>query len=348
MARLAASGAVTGAEVLIRGIMADYRGLGLGKVHREEILSSRRGIDTMPMHLLDRRQFGARCAAYSLGVPVLDALLAAPATAEVPGSGAESKSVARTVKLPDGTVVPALGQGCWHLGEGRHAQRAEEDALRLGISLGMSVIDTAENYGGGRSEEIIGRVIAGQREQVFLVSKVEPENALAVARACAASLARLRTDYLDLYLLHAPVPGRQLAGVVAEFERLRAAGKVRAWGVSNFNVGQMEDLFRVPDGQRCAINQVPYSINNRRIESDVLPWCTQHNVPVMAYSPLGGDKSALLRDPKLTQLAATYGCSVAALVLAWVIRSGNVIAIPESGSAAHVRENAVALTLKVS
>jgi diketogulonate reductase-like aldo/keto reductase len=252
------------------------------------------------------------------------------------------------VKLPDGTVVPALGQGCWRLGEGKHPLAAEEEALLTGISLGMTVIDTAENYGGGRSEEIIGRVIAGQRDRIFLVSKVEPENSRDIARACAASLARLRTDYLDLYLLHAPVPGRQLSGFVAQFERLRTAGKIRAWGVSNFNTGQMEDLFGVPDGPRCATNQVAYSLGNRHIESDMLPWCTQHNMPVMAYSPLGGDNSALLRDPTLARIAATKGCSAAAVALAWVIRSGTVVAIPESGSPAHVRENAVALTMTVS
>src|SRR5258706_3701247 len=302
----------------------------------------------MRMYLLSRRQFGARCAAYGLWFPALDALVAGPASAEVPGTGAESKPVARTVKLPDGTTVPALGQGCWHLGEGKHPLPAEEEALRTGISLGMTVIDTAENYGGGRSEEIISHVVAGQRDRLFLVSKVEPENSSAIARACAASLARLRTDFLDLYLLHAPVPSRRLSGVVEQFERLRAAGKIRAWGVSNFNTGQMEDLFRVPDGHRCATNQVAYSLNNRRIASDVLPWCTQHNMPVMAYSPLGGDNSALLRDPALARIAATYGCSAAAVALAWVIRSGNVIAIPESGSPAHVKENAVALSLTLT
>jgi diketogulonate reductase-like aldo/keto reductase len=302
----------------------------------------------MPGHLLNRRQFAARCAAWGLGFRALDALAAVPAAEEVSGAGTESKSVARTVRFPDGTTVPALGQGGWHLGEGRHSLSAEEEALRLGVSLGMTVIDTAENYGDGHSEEIIGRVIAGQRDRVFLVSKVEPENALAAARACEASLARLRTDYLDLYLLHAPVPKRQLSGVVAGFERLRAAGKIRGWGVSNFDTTQMEDLFRVPDGHRCATNQVAYSLNNRRIESDVLPWCTQKNMPVMAYSPLGGEDHLLVRDPTLMRMAAMHGCSAAAVALAWVIRSGNVIAIPESGSPAHVKENAVALTLALS
>ena len=153
-----------------------------------------------------------------------------------------------------------------------------------------------------------------------------------IARACEASLARLGTDHLDLYLLHWPVPNTQFSGVVAGFEQLRAAGKIRAWGVSNFNVSQMEDLFRVPDGHHCATNQVPYSLNNRGIERDLLPWCKQHDVPVMAYSPLGGDNNLLVGDRTLARIGAVHDCSAAAVALAWVIRNGNVIAIPESGS----------------
>jgi diketogulonate reductase-like aldo/keto reductase len=222
----------------------------------------------------------------------------------------------------------------------------EEDALRTGISLGMTLLDTSGNYGRGRSEEFLSHVLAGQRDRIFLVSKVEGDEISGdgIARACAASLARLRTDYLDLYLLHWPVPAREFPGVVAGFEKLRAAGKIRAWGVSNFNVGQMEDLFRVPDGQHCATNQVPYSLNNRHIEADVLPWCKQHNMPVMAYSPLGGDKHLVVGDRTVAQIGAAHGCAAAAVALAWVIRSGNVFAIPESGSPAHVRENAAALS----
>ena len=169
-----------------------------------------------------------------------------------------------------------------------------------------------------------------------------------MARACEASLARLGTNYLDLYLLHWPVSSTQFSGVVAGFEQLRRTGKIRAWGVSNFNSGQMEDLFRVPDGHRCATNQVPYSLNNRHIERDLLSWHKQHNVPVMAYSPLGGDKSLLVGDRTLAQIGALHECSAAAVALAWVIRSGNVIAIPESGSPVHVKENAVALSLALT
>ena len=169
-----------------------------------------------------------------------------------------------------------------------------------------------------------------------------------IARACDASLARLGTDHLDLYLLHWPVPNTQFFGVVAGFEQLRAAGKIRAWGVSNFNVSQMEDLFRVPAGDRCATNQVPYSLNNRGIEPDLLTWCKQHDVPVMAYSPLGGDNHLLVGDRTLARIGAAHGCSAAAVALAWVIRNGNVIAIPESGVPAHVKENAVALSLTLT
>jgi diketogulonate reductase-like aldo/keto reductase len=304
----------------------------------------------MNKHLLNRRQFSARCAAFGLSFPALGATLAAQAAAQVPGADAASKPAARTVKLPDGTTVPPLGQGCWHLGQGRHPVGVEEQALRMGISLGMTLIDTSGNYGNGRSEEFLNHVIAGQRDRIFLVSKVEGNEVSGdgIARACAASLARLGTGYLDLYLLHWPVPSAQFSGVVAAFEQLRAAGKIRAWGVSNFNVSQMEDLFRVPDGHRCATNQVPYSLNNRRIERDVIPWCKQHNIPVMAYSPLGGDKNLVVGDRTLAQVGTIYGCSAAAVALAWAIRSGGVIAIPESGSPAHVKENAVALSITLT
>jgi diketogulonate reductase-like aldo/keto reductase len=300
--------------------------------------------------LLNRRQFSARCAAFGLAFPALSSMIAAQATAQALGTGAASRPAARTVKLPDGTTVPALGQGCWQLGQGRHPLAVEEEAMRTGFSLGMTLIDTSGDYGDGRSEQVINHVIAGQRDRVFLVSKVEADQVSGdgIARACAASLARLGSEYLDLYLLHWPVPSAQFTGVVAAFEQLRAAGKIRAWGVSNFNVDQMEDLFRVPDGHRCATNQVPYSLNNRRIERDVLPWCKQHNLPVMAYSPLGGGNNLVIGDRTLAQVGTIHGCSAAAVALAWVIRSGNVIAIPESGSPAHVKENAVALSIALT
>jgi diketogulonate reductase-like aldo/keto reductase len=294
----------------------------------------------MNKQLLDRREFNGLCGALGLSLslvgPTLVALSSAPA-----------RAASRTVKFPDGTIVPALGQGSANLGQARRPEAAEEDALRTGLSLGMTLIDTAEMYGNGRSEELIGRVITGQRDRVFLVSKVWPNHVRGdgIARACDASLVRLGTDHLDLYLLHWPSRDTDLSSIVGAFESLRAAGKIRAWGVSNFKVSDMEDLFRVPRGDRCATNQVLYNLDNRGIERDLLPWCEQHGMPVMAYSPLGGAGASLLRDPTLERIGAAHSCSAAAVALAWTIRNGHVIAIPESGSAGHVKENAVALSL---
>jgi diketogulonate reductase-like aldo/keto reductase len=303
----------------------------------------------MNKRLLNRRQFSVQCAAFGLAFPALRGF-AAQATAQVPATGAAAKPAAATVKFPDGTTVPPLGQGCWHLGQDRHPLAVEEQALRTGISSGMTLIDTSGNYGHGRSEQFISRVISGQRERIFLVSKVEGDEVAGdgIARACAASLARLGTDYLDLYLLHWPTPDADLSSIVGAFERLRAAGRIRAWGVSNFEVSDMGALFRVPQGDRCATNQVLYNLDNRGIEQNLLPWCKQHAMPIMAYSPLGGAGVGLLRDPTLAHIGVAHNCSAAAVALAWTIRTGNVIAIPESGSAEHVRENAVALSLALT
>jgi diketogulonate reductase-like aldo/keto reductase len=289
------------------------------------------------MNKLNRREFSVGCAAFGLSLPLSV-------------SAVEAEPAGRTVKLPDGAGVTAVGQGAWHLGQGRHPQSVEEEAIRTGVSLGMTLIDTSGNYGGGRSEQFLGHVIAGQRDRIFLVSKVEANEVSGdgIPRACEASLARLGTDHLDLYLMHSPIPSKQLPGMVAGFEQLRKAGKIRSWGVSNFDRGLMEDLFAVPDGQRCATNQVPYSLRNRHIERDLLPWCAQHNIPVMAYSPLGGDNNLVIHDPKLAQIGAAHGCSAAAVALAWVIRSGKVIAIPESGSPEHTTENAKALSVALT
>jgi diketogulonate reductase-like aldo/keto reductase len=294
-------------------------------------------MNTQNPHLLSRRQFSVRCAAVGLSLPAISAVLAAQAPGPI-------------VRFPDGSAVPAVGQGAWHLGQGRHPPAVEEEAIHTGVALGMTLIDTSGNYGNGRSEQFIGHAIAGQRDRIFLVTKVEADQVAGdgIARACQASLARLGTDHFDLYLLHSPVPTAQFAGVVAAFEQLRAMGKIRAWGVSNFDLGQMEDLFRVKDGHRCATNQVAYSLRNRRIERDVLPWCTQHNVPVMAYSPLGGDNNLVIGDRTLAQIGAAHQCSAAAVALAWVIRSGKVIAIPESGAPAHAKENAAALSITLT
>jgi len=300
--------------------------------------------------MLSRRDLNRYGAALGLALPTFGTLSAALSNAWAQAGGPPSDAPARTVKFPNGTVVPALGQGSARSGQGRRPPAEEEEALRTGISLGMTLIDTAELYGSGSAEKLIGHVIAGQRDRVFVVSKVWPSHVAGdgISRACAASLARLGTDYLDLYLLHWPNGVSDFAAVVKAFESLRSAGKIRAWGVSNFSVAQMERLFRVPNGDRCATNQVPYSLADRAVERDVLPWCDRHNVPAMAYSPLGGPGADLLRDPTLAAIGAARGCSGAAVALAWAIRSGKVIAIPESGSAAHVRENAVALSLTLT
>jgi diketogulonate reductase-like aldo/keto reductase len=296
------------------------------------------------VRLLNRRKFNVLCVALSplvtsSGASALDAATGIPST-----------SAERTIKFRDGTVVPALGQGSWHLAQGRHPAAEEEEALRTGLSLGMTLIDTAEAYSNGHSEELIGHVITGQRDRVFLVSKVLPTHVTGngMARACDASLARLATDHLDLYLLHWRNEIADLSGVVTSFEDLRAAGKIRAWGVSNFTVRDMEDLFHVPQGDHCATNQVSYNLGDRSIEHDLLPWCEQHGMPVMAYSPLGGPGASLLRDPTLQRVGAAHDCSAAAVALAWAIRRGLIIAIPESGSVAHVKENAVALSLTLT
>jgi diketogulonate reductase-like aldo/keto reductase len=315
--------------------------------------------------MLTRRKLNALCGLLGLSPASMTGMLPSAV------AGVASRGPTRFVEFPNGTVVPALGQGSARLGQGRHPRTAEEEALRTGISLGMMLIDTAEIYGNGESERLIGRVIADQRDRVFVVSKVWPGhvggvsggfdprapgqetapsngNGNSLERACEGSLARLGTDYLDLLLLHWPSGVSDLSGVVTAFENLRSAGKIRAWGVSNFKVSDMERLFRVPDGYRCATNQVPYNLVDRGIETDLQPWCEQHQMPLMAYSPLGGADSSILRAPILARIGAAHGCSPVAVALAWTIRTGRVIAIPESGSVEHVKQNVEALSLTLS
>jgi diketogulonate reductase-like aldo/keto reductase len=297
--------------------------------------------------LLNRREFNGICTTLGPSLLAVGALAlsgASPLHATI-----NSARAAQRVKFRDGTTVPAIGQGSWHLGDNKRPPVSEEEALRTGLSQGMTLIDTALVYAAGRSEELVGRAIAGQRDRVFLVSKVPPDRRTEddIALACETSLARLGTDHLDLYLLHWRGDA-DLPVTVTSFENLRSAGKIRAWGVSNFGVKDMEELFRIPRGDRCATNQVLYNVGKRDLERDLLPWCQQRNMPVMAYSPLGGPGASLLRDPTLTRIGLAHGCSTAAVALAWTIRSGNVIAIPESGSAAHVKENAVALSLTLT
>jgi diketogulonate reductase-like aldo/keto reductase len=248
------------------------------------------------------------------------------------------------VRLPDGTRVPAIGQGTWHMGERAAAAKAEAAALRAGLDLGLTLIDTAEMYAEGGAERVVAQAIAGRRDEVFLVSKVYPHNASrkGCVAACERSLARLGTDRIDLYLLHwrGAVP---LAETIAGMEALLAAGKIRSWGVSNFDVGDMEELWRAGGGA-CATNQVLYNPEHRGIEFELMPWQAARHVPVMAYTPLG-QAGRLLRAKALAVVAARHGATPAQVALAWSIRSNNVIAIPKASSVEHVAANARAAAL---
>ncbi|MCL4766229.1 MAG: aldo/keto reductase [Hyphomicrobiaceae bacterium] len=250
----------------------------------------------------------------------------------------------RFVTLRNGARVPALGLGTWVMGERRGSRSAEIKALQLGIDLGMTLIDTAEMYGEGGAEEVVGEAIAGRRDTVFVVSKVYPHNASrdgAVA-ACERSLRRLRIDTLDLYLLHwrGSIP---LAETVEAFEKLKADGKIRAWGVSNFDPADMTELSMVAPEGACVANQVLYHLGSRGIEWDLLPETGAQGIAVMAYSPLG--QGRILSDPVLKAMAANRGIAAATLALGWVLRHDNVIAIPKAAKLDHVRANAAAADL---
>lgn len=255
----------------------------------------------------------------------------------------------RTVTLPGGETVPALGQGTWYMGEHRGVAQQEADALRLGIDLGMTLIDTAEMYASGGAETVVAQAIAGQRDNVFIVSKVLPNNAsrAGTVAACERSLKRLATDRIDLYLLHWR-GGHPLAETVAGFVALRAAGKIRYWGVSNLDTDDMEELLSVPGGAGCAADQVLYHPDSRGIEFDLLPWCDRHGIPVMAYSPLGHNVRRLLGSRALRAVAERHGVTPAQVALAWGLRHRHVISIPKAADAAHVRENAGAADLVLS
>jgi len=251
------------------------------------------------------------------------------------------------VTLPSGAAMPALGLGTWKMGE-RAQRRAEEvAALRLGLELGVGMIDTAEMYGEGGAEEVVAAAIAGQRQQVFLVSKVYPHNAnqRGIVAACERSLKRLQTDYLDLYLLHwrGQIPLEQS---VAGFEALRADGRIRAWGVSNFDTADMKELWAVAGGRHCVVNQVLYHLGRRGVEWDLLPFCRRHRIAVMAYSPLG--QGGLLRQRALKQIAAGVGASPAQVALAWLLGQPGVAVIPKAADPGHVRECAGAGDLTLS
>ncbi|WP_404684658.1 aldo/keto reductase [Raoultella terrigena] len=252
-------------------------------------------------------------------------------------------------RFGDQQAVPAIGQGTWYMGQSRAHRAQEAAALRAGVELGLTVIDTAEMYADGGAEEVVGEAIHGLRDRVTLVSKVYPWHAGGhkMREACEASLRRLKSDYLDLYLLH--WPGEfPLAETVEAMEALVAQGKIRRWGVSNFDTDDMQALWQVPGGRRCATNQVLYHLASRGIEYDLLPWCQQQQLPVMAYSPLaqaGRLRDGLMNHPALNVLAREKGVTVAQLLLAWIISHEGVMAIPKAGSIAHVKENAAALEL---
>nr|WP_294519135.1 aldo/keto reductase [uncultured Rhodopila sp.] len=255
----------------------------------------------------------------------------------------------RTVTLPGGETVPAVGQGTWNMGERGGDAAREADALRLGADLGMTLIDTAEMYASGGSEEVVARAAEGIRDRLFIVSKVLPQNAsrAGVAAACERSLKRLKTDRIDLYLLHWR-GSHPVAETVAAFEALKAAGKIRYWGVSNFDVADMKAVTGLPAGAACATDQVLYHPDSRGIEFDLLPWCAGQGIPIMAYSPLGHDVRRLLRSPVLQAIARRRGDTPAQVAIAWGLRSGIVISIPKAADAAHVRENAAAAGLELT
>lgn len=248
----------------------------------------------------------------------------------------------RFLEIEGGEKVPVLGLGTWMMGERARDAAAETAALKLGLDLGMSLIDTAEMYGEGGAEEIVRQAISGRRDQVFLVSKVLPQNASRkeTVRACEASLKRLGTDRLDLYLLHwrGSIP---LEETLEAFAALKSAGKIRHWGVSNFDMGDLRALGAVPGA-----NQVLYNLSRRGIEWELLPWSCRHRVLVMAYSPI--EQGRILRNRTLGRLARERGCSAAQLALAWVLSRDGVVAIPKASSLDHVRENRAALEIVLS
>ncbi|HEX9301813.1 MAG TPA: aldo/keto reductase [Casimicrobiaceae bacterium] len=250
------------------------------------------------------------------------------------------------VSFPDGTTVPALGQGTWTMGEKRSQAAQEVAALTVGLDLGMTLIDTAEMYGDGGAEKVVARAIASRRDEAFVVSKVYPHNAgrKSAISACERSLSRLGIERLDLYLLHwrGRVP---LAETLDAFERLRTDGKIARWGVSNFDIDDMRELFATRAGRHCATNQVLYHLGERGIEWELLSWMREHALPLMAYSPLG--KGALVRNRKLVEIAKGIGATAPAVALAWLLRRPGVIVIPESADPDHVRANRAAAELKL-
>lgn len=253
----------------------------------------------------------------------------------------------QTLQLPSGQTIPVLGMGTWRMGEDARNRQTEIDALRHGLDLGLSLIDTAEMYGEGGAEEVIAQAIADRRSAVFLVSKVYPHNASkrGVMAACERSLKRLNTDYLDLYLLHwrGSVP---LAETLEAFQTLQQAGKIRSYGVSNFDVEDMEEATQLEGGAAIATNQVLYNLMRRGIEWNLLPWCRQRSIPIMAYSPI--EQNRLLNHSTLKTIAQARGATVAQVAIAWLLHQDKVIVIPKASCIDHVEQNRAALDLQLS
>ena len=251
------------------------------------------------------------------------------------------------VELPSGEKVPQLGQGTWRMGENAGARKEEIAALKLGLDLGITLIDTAEMYGNGGAEEVVAEAVRGRRDDCFIVSKVLAENSTRdrTIAACEKSLKRLKTDRIDLYLLH--WRGRpRLDETLAGFEALIAAGAIRYWGVSNFDVDDMEELVALSGGTNCASNQVLYNLRRRGIEAGLLPWCRSRGIPIMAYSPI--EQGRLVRDRTLTQIAIRHRATPGQIALAWVLRHGDMMVIPKATTLEHVRDNRAALDIRLT
>ena len=248
----------------------------------------------------------------------------------------------KTVTLPSGEKVPALGMGTWQLGESSDTHDEELATLQLGIDLGMRLIDTAEMYGEGQAETLVGEAIRGRRDQLFIVSKVYPHNAARhrMAAACERSLKRLQTDRIDLYLLHWR-GNVSLSETVEAFEALKAAGKIRHWGVSNLDVDALQEIEALPEGRQMMLDEVYYNLERRSVEWELMRWCHGRQKPIIAYSPL--EQGKLMGHPGLLDLARRLGMSVAQLMLTWLLRNEQVIVIPKTGQRVHMQENFASL-----